>query len=179
MDQLSDEMAWMMPERAFEWIEKNIPYGSTILEFGSGKGTERLALNYTIFSIEHNPEWINKYNSNYIYAPIKLYEQDSQKNDLGWYDIDIIKENLPKDDFALIIIDGPPANIGRDGITDYLWIVEKSRYILIDDLQRQKEFVLSQTIAKECNLKCLHLCKSKAGEAERHFGIFERNQYVK
>ena len=90
MDQLSDEMAWMMPERAFEWIEKNIPYGSTILEFGSGKGTERLALNYTIFSIEHNPEWINKYNSNYIYAPIKLYEQDSQKNGLGWYDIDIL-----------------------------------------------------------------------------------------
>ena len=77
MDQLSDEMAWMMPERAFEWIEKNIPYGSTILEFGSGKGTERLALNYTIFSIEHNPEWINKYNSN------KVKESERKKKQIA------------------------------------------------------------------------------------------------
>ena len=84
MSQLSDETAWMMPKEAFEWIENNIPFGSKILEIGSGKGSERLAVNYTLFSVEHNPEWINKYNSNYIYAPIKFFEQDSQRNLPVW-----------------------------------------------------------------------------------------------
>ena len=30
MSKLSDEMAWMMPKEAFEWIENNIPFGSKI-----------------------------------------------------------------------------------------------------------------------------------------------------
>lgn len=175
MSQRSDEAAWMMPQEAFEWIENNIPPGSKILEFGSGKGTERLAENYTLFSIEHDPEWMNKFNSNYIYAPIKLYEQDSQRKGIGWYEIEIIKENLPEDDFSLIIIDGPPASIGREGIMNHLWILEKSDYILIDDLQREKEFELSQMIAKECGLKCLHFSNNESEGVKRHFGVFERN----
>ena len=178
MSQLSDETAWMMPEEAFEWIENNIPFGSKVLEFGSGKGSERLAVNYTLFSVEHNPEWINKYNSNYIYAPIKLYEQDSQKKGLGWYEIEAIKNNLHENNFALIIIDGPPASIGREGIMDHLWILDKSEYILIDDLQREKEFELSQMLSKECHLKCLHFSKNNDEQAERHFGVFVREQHV-
>ena len=34
---------WMLPIEAFEWVEKNIPEGSTVLEFGSGDGSQRLA----------------------------------------------------------------------------------------------------------------------------------------
>mgnify|MGYP000188442185 CR=1 FL=1 len=175
MNNLSEEDAWMMPREAFEWIEEHIPIGSKVLEFGSGKGTERLSHNYTLFSIEHNPEWIGRYNSNYIYAPIKLAPTDSSEQGIGWYDIEIIKQNLPDEDFALIIIDGPPASIGRSRILNHLWILGKSDYILIDDLHRKEEYSLSQRIAKECNLKCLHLFKESKNVSERQFGIFVRN----
>ena len=178
MSKFSDEMAWMMPKEAFEWIQNNIPFGSKILEFGSGKGSERLAVNYTLFSVEHNPEWINKYNSNYIYAPIKFFEQDSQRNGLGWYETEVLKEHLLEENFALIIIDGPPASIGREGIMDHLWILDKSEYILIDDLQREKEYDLSQILSKECRLKCLHYYRDEGEHAERHFGVFVREQHV-
>ena len=39
---------------------------------------------YSVFSIEHDQSWIGKYNTHYIYAPIKN----------GWYDIEILKREL-------------------------------------------------------------------------------------
>ena len=69
----------------YDYILANLPKGSTILELGSGKGTARLFENYTVYSIEHSKKWLNRYGSNYIYAPIKN----------GWYDIEAIKKDIP------------------------------------------------------------------------------------
>lgn len=174
MGSIEEEDAWMMPIEAFEWIESNIEYGNTILEFGSGKGTKRLCNNYEVFSVEHNVEWLGLAESNYIYAPIVLNENHIIGNEIGWYDPNPIREAIPKN-ISLIIIDGPPANIGRSGILDNLDLVIECDYILIDDMQRPREYELSQKLAELCNLKCSHLSKSRTNKGvERIFAILER-----
>ena len=61
----------------------------TLLELGSGRATAIFAKHYKVYSVEENPEWLNKYNSTYIHAPIKK----------GWYDIDILKKELELDKY--------------------------------------------------------------------------------
>lgn len=169
-----DNTSWMMPSSAFEWIEANIPAGTMILEFGSGKGSDRISKNYTLYSVEHDPQWISVHDTNYIYAPITLYTETSNSRGIGWYDADIVNANLPSGDFSLIIIDGPTGAIGRWGILDHLYILERSKYVLIDDLHRPNEYQLSQEIAEKCGLRCLHLGKCLTNGIERKFGVFER-----
>ena len=78
---------WALPEEAFEWIIKNIPHGSTIVELGSGSGTKELVKFYNVFSVEQNIEWVGKEpKTNYIYAPLKD----------GWYDESVF-DKLPAD----------------------------------------------------------------------------------
>ena len=77
-----------------DWVIENIPKKSIILELGSGKGTKRLVDNdYTVYSVEHNPKWMNRYGSNYIHATIKD----------GWYDPKVIEEQLPNKYDLLIV----------------------------------------------------------------------------
>lgn len=46
---------WAIEAAVIEWIRAHIPSGSTILEFGSGAGTEVLSKHYRMFSVEHDP----------------------------------------------------------------------------------------------------------------------------
>ena len=64
---------WSINEVCFDYIKDILPDGKIILEFGSGFGTEQLAKHYKMYSIENYKEWIGKYNSTYIYAPISQY----------------------------------------------------------------------------------------------------------
>ena len=48
-----------------------------------------------------------------------------------------------------MIIDGPNGNIGRSGILSHLDLFSWDYPILIDDLQREKEFELSQRLSKK------------------------------
>jgi len=174
MTSLEEDDAWMMPIEAFKWIESNIEFGKTILEFGSGKGTKRLSQNYEVYSVEHNVEWLGFAESNYIYAPIILDENPIESNEIGWYDPSPIREQIPKN-ISLIIIDGPPANIGRSGILNHLDFIKKCDYILIDDMHRPREYELSQKLATLCSLKCSHLGKSHTTKGvKRTFAVLER-----
>ena len=66
---------------------KLVPSG-TLLEFGSGRATEVFSKYYTVYSVEENPEWLNKYNSNYIHAPIKNLEVKNEFDIIFNYDSD-------------------------------------------------------------------------------------------
>ena len=50
---------WALPDKAFQWIEENIPFGSNIVELGSGHGSMRLSQNYQLWSIEHDEAWLD------------------------------------------------------------------------------------------------------------------------
>lgn len=134
---------FLMCDEIHEWIDKNIPKGSVILELGSGKGTQRLADNgYIMYSIEHSKKWMNKYDSHYIYAPIRK----------GWYHVNSIQKNIPKH-YDLFIIDGPPRKVdeikvGRWGLIDHLDIFNTNVYMIFDDTDRRREHRLVLAIAE-------------------------------
>lgn len=124
----------------FEWIRTNIKEGSTILELGSGNGTIELSKWYNVYSIEQNKKWVGvAKNSTYIYAPIKN----------GWYDTEIVFNNLPEN-YALLIIDGP-TGISRNKMKEYWGQFNTNIPILVDDTHRGDELLFAQTSSKELN----------------------------
>jgi len=170
---MSNELSWMLPPEVFEWIETNISFGSTILEFGSGEGSKRLSSNYNLYSVEHNPEWLRATNGVCLYAPIELSEEFP--GEIGWYDLKKIEKELPKK-IDLMIIDGPNGTIGRSGMLAHVESFSWTYPVLIDDLHREREFTFSQELAKTLNLKCIHFKETEHEENRslRSFGVFYR-----
>ena len=133
---------WAISTELFKWIRENFTKGSTILELGSGTGTIDLCKHYTMYSVEHNPRFVGLAASNYIYAPIKD----------GWYDTEVLKKMLP-DRYDLIIVDGPPRRIGRQGFFDNLSLFRHDVPIVFDDTQRPEEYALAIKTAAFLNMK--------------------------
>ena len=127
---------YSISKKLFDYIREILPKGSTIIECGSGWTSGELSKFYTVYSIEHNKAWLNRYNTNYIYAPIVD----------GWYDIDAIKKGLPEK-YDLILIDGPPGYIGRMKFYDNRTLFDTTVPILIDDVNRTQEYELLLKLA--------------------------------
>jgi|TARA_B100000530_G_C15631833_1_gene358577 hypothetical protein len=122
---------------------KLVPSG-TLLELGSGRATEIFSKYYKVYSVEENPEWLNKYNSTYIHAPIKE----------GWYDTDILEKELPKN-YEVILIDGPtsPESLGRQKIRQEfltnLHLFNTDSIIFVDDIHREPEAHLLDSLSEK------------------------------
>ena len=120
---------WAIGSKLAAWIASNIPQGSTVLEFGSGTGSHELGKFYKMHCVEHDEQWLNKFdNLQYYHAPIVD----------GWYDTSVL-EKLPTD-YDLLIIDGPPGGIGRGGIVNHLDRLNLNVPIVIDDVERKAEY---------------------------------------
>lgn len=165
---------WMLPEEVFHWIDENITSGSRILEFGSGKGSVRLSQKFELISIEHNEEWLNLSTGKYIHAKIIENETSKSFSEQGWYDFEKISE-LPSN-VDLILIDGPPGNIGRSGI---LFILEKLPtfiWMIIDDTDRENEDILAQNLIQYFSPKEIIEIKSNS---LRHNGGFRKATIIR
>jgi len=127
-----------------EWIRENVPKGSTILELGSGRGsTQSLCHEYKMYSIEHDKKWLNRFDSSYIYAPIKD----------GFYDREVLKKELPTE-YELILVDGPPRKIdgkkiGRKGFGENLDLFNTDCIIIFDDSDRGREKNLIASVCEQ------------------------------
>jgi len=139
------DVGWMLPHAAFEWIKQNIPSGSRILEFGAGKGTLERAQHYDVTAVEHNEAYTSR-DLNYLLTPIIWNEISSQNNEQGWYDVKALL-HLKKEEFALIIIDGPPGEVGRSGILAHPWLLNLAPLVMVDDTHRDAERQLAQSIS--------------------------------
>ena len=120
---------WTIPKELFDWIRDNLPDGKTILELGSGHGTDELRKHYTVYSIEHDLAWIKE--GNYIYAPIIRYP-----GGYDWYDVSKLTR-LPE--YDLLLIDGPTGSIGRVGVVIHRFMFDLDVPIVIDDTHREAE----------------------------------------
>jgi len=149
-------------EETFNWIIKNVPKGNTILELGSGKGTIELSKNYKVFSIEHDKRWINVCKNNtYIHAPLKKYELYT------WYNIEMIKKNLPKH-YDFLLIDGPPGyTCGRKGLLYNIHLFKPDVTFLFDDVHRKNDLDNMKDIATKLNRKY----EVFRADKRRQFGI--------
>lgn len=128
---------WSINKELYIFIREFLPRGATILELGSGLGTQVLSHHYKMFSIEDDRNFFGKYNSNYIYAPIKN----------GWYDPNYLKGTLPTN-YDLILVDAPSAIWGNDrrGFFEHRYLFDLSKPIIVDDTNRTNERKLVKLI---------------------------------
>ena len=143
---MEDTDAWAIPTDVYHLILNLLPKNSIILEFGSGTGTVKLAKRFKMISIEHDEKYLHlSKKSTYIHAPIVDY---STNGGYRWYDVEKIKNSLPKK-YNLILIDGPPGSIGRLGAKYHLDMLDLKKPILVDDVNRDEERKLALEIAKK------------------------------
>lgn len=122
---------WSIDKIVYDWIEKNLPQGSTILELGSGNSTQALKDKWKVFSVEENIDWVNKFHNNYIHAPIKD----------NYYDIEILEAKLPKK-YDLLLVDGPAYGDRNQMLKHFsLFNMDTSgcRYVIFDDVERPND----------------------------------------
>jgi hypothetical protein len=128
---------WSLGEPVFKWLMENLCEGATIVELGSGAGSEHLARRWGVFSVEHDQKYVGKYpGPEYIHAPIVK----------GWYDTERLRGALPES-YDMIIVDGPPGKIGREKFVDHLELFDTSVTMLFDDTQRPAERALVEAVS--------------------------------
>lgn len=143
---------WSINRDLAEFLFASLPQGSTILELGSGKGTEILSSMYNMYSIEENANFIGKYKSIYFYAPIKD----------GWYDTDVIRKEIADLEYDAILIDGP-AYGERSGFYDWLHLFKTDRMMIFDDIDRPADLQVLKDVAKEVNREYITLPDGQTG----------------
>lgn len=145
-------------EKSIDLIRYFLPEKSSILEFGCGVTTKILLNWYTVYSIEHNQQWLNHKNAYHV--SLKKYNEDDflcpdisgmpfSEKQTAWYDPIIltnILNNIKK--YDCIIIDGPNANYGRGGFYSYIHLFNTSVPMLFHDVHRQAELELMKKVSK-------------------------------
>ena len=121
--------------RLYNHIRKILPEGGTILELGSGYGTGELAKHYKMYSVEHNEEWLDKYDSKYLHVPLKEHKPLANHISTLWYDADILREKLKGIKYDLLLIDGPPQT--RSGFWKYFKRFDSTAILVFDDMHRE------------------------------------------
>jgi len=147
---------WSISKECFDFIRKVLPEGKTLLELGSGWASGQFSKFYTVYSIEDNKKWLNRYNTNYIYAPIKE----------SWYDPEVLKSKLPKH-YDLILVDGPTGGVGRTGFLKYLELFNIDVPIIFDDVHHKPWHDLMVDVANKLNREYAVFCDS----FDKKFGI--------
>ncbi len=109
----------------FDYIYQHVPHGSSILELGSGWVTGQLAQYYTMHSIEENEQWLYLYDSHYIHAPLRD----------GWYDVDVLRRELPTVSYRCVIVDGPFRKRHRAGLVKHIDLFDWSAIFIHDEVQ--------------------------------------------
>ena len=141
----------------FDFIRSVLPEGKVLLELGSGWTSGQFSQYYIVYSIEHSSRWLGKYNTNYIYVPIKN----------KWYNPGILKAKLP-DNYDLILVDGPPEYFGRHGFYTYLDLFNTNLPIVFDDINRKAEYRLMIRVAQKLQREISII---NPGPRKKKFGI--------
>ena len=143
---------WSIPKECFDKIVEILPFGSTILEIGSGNSTYILSLFYKVISVESNKEWLNKFDSTYYH----IEEQEVDSKEFGktlWLNPDKVIKMLDNLEYDLLIVD---AGGRRIGIYDYIDYFKTDIPIIFDDTQPEDAHAIlhkkcAELIAKKHN----------------------------
>ncbi len=138
-------------EAAVEFIKTILEEGKTILELGSGPGsTVGLGKIYNLYSVENQPEWMDKFPTytTYINCRSKPYDDEYTKPDefqdnISWYHPDDLFPNLPEH-YDLILIDGPGGvghGWGRGGFWKHIDKFNTDVPFVFDDVEREMKLV--------------------------------------
>tara|TARA_R110000765_G_scaffold346698_1_gene436814 strand:- start:328 stop:834 length:507 start_codon:yes stop_codon:yes gene_type:complete len=144
---------WAMAKTTYDFIRNLLPEGKTILEIGSGFGTGEMAKYYKMYSIEANSQWVGKYNSTYIHAPIKMYDSEYTAPEIpesnGWHNVDSLTSILPHINYDLLFIDGPEGKYGRGGFLKHIEMFNTNIPLIFDDINRPSELILMKKVSEK------------------------------
>jgi len=162
--QSATEVNWAISKSCYLFIKEVLEEGKTILELGSGVGTEILSDTYNLISIEEDSTFIGRHPSNYIYAPLKKLEDDlleKYKPSTSWYDPEIINNELNGEKplkYDLILVDGPAYAGGRGGFYENLNLFDTTKIIVFDDIERIEDKKIFDMVVKKLGrpTKILH-----------------------
>lgn len=166
---MGDDASHAISEDLQRYIELTLFRGSTVLELGSGTGTQRLAARFHMISVEHDERFVGRAPSTYIHAPIVPFSKPCGvfTEDTGWYDRDILRRELPKHRYDLILVDGPPNYIGRGGFYKWRDLFDLSVPIVLDDAHRPRVIKILQRLSADLRRPyTVHGCWN-----DRHFGV--------
>ncbi len=165
----------MLPKEALEFVIEHVEPGSVVVEFGSGHGSETLSKHFDLYSFEHDEAWLGVTSSTYIHAPIKENQYATEEGEKGWYDLEIVRQNWPKDPLC-VIVDGPPGFIGRTGILSMLEELASVYMILVDDIDREAELQLLHTLSTQLDRiqTTYDVEKPREGGSKRRFATLTR-----
>jgi hypothetical protein len=169
----------MLPREALDFILTHVEVGSTVVEFGSGHGSEILAERFRLISFEHDEDWLGVTSSHYIHAPIQPNHYSDLEGENGWYEFKTVVDNWPKE-IDCVIIDGPTGVIGRTGILSIIDLLREVPMILVDDVDRPQELKLSQTLAEQLDLE-MNICeveKPRQSGTDRRYAILSRGDKI-
>ena len=141
---------WSITKECFDKIIEILPFGSTILEIGSGNATKLLSNFYKMISIESDNAWMNKYNSEYIYVPAskvtcKVFGVTT------WLDVDILKSSLDGKKYDMLLVD---SGFDRVGIYHNIDIFNTNIPIIFDDTMDEKYLKCANLTATKLNKVC-------------------------
>lgn len=168
---------WAIDVECFEKILEILPKGKTILELGSGAGSGELSKYYNVYSIEHDPRWLNKYKTNYIHAPLSPIIRDDSY--IMWYDPEKLKGKLPQE-YDMIIIDGPqgglsPKRNSREGFLIHMDLFNtKNKILIFDDVNREEDLLVMQKITSALGIN-YKVYNSGKNSQPKKFGVAYTN----
>ena len=166
---------WAIGQGMVDWIGSKFGPMSTIMELGSGSGSIELSRRYQVISVEHDPEWLPKADGNMVvYAPIVN----------GWYDPRVVVPLANIMDPHLIIVDGPPARIGRDGFVPFFEAVFLSSYlaratharcrtVIFDDTNRPEDWAIAERFMAMANRLSPRWEATRHQDGEKEFTAVE------
>ena len=161
MDYMKDYNNWKLDEfsisrELFKYICENLDRDKIILELGSGPATGLLSKYYTVYSVENDKKWINKYKSKYIHVPLKHDDNPVKTFPMHkyWYNGKILKEKIKDIKYDLLLIDGPKKF--RSGLLRNLDIIDKNAIIIFDDTHRESDCRIMEIVAKKLKKKKEH-----------------------
>jgi hypothetical protein len=134
---------WAIPKECFDKIVEILPFESTILELGSGTGTQILSKFYNVISIETDTKWLNKYNSTYLHVPFD--------DNYRWYDVNILKQKMEnlKQNYDLFLIDGPKGY--RHKIINHLDVFNQNIPWIFDDTMAEDHMNTAKLCSEKLN----------------------------
>lgn len=154
---MSDFGGWAINESCFNFMRELLPEQAIVLELGSGTGTRQLAKYFTMYSIENYKEWVDKFDSTYIHAPLKQYTDNwkapnlpgkNGKPQTAWYDPEVVAKNIPTA-YDAILVDGPNGDFGRGGFLKHLDMFDTTVPIIFDDINRIAELELMKAVSDQ------------------------------
>lgn len=131
-----------------------LPVGSTILELGTGIGTQTLTKYFKVLSVENKPIWHTGH-SELIHVPRKELDIPSRSFSRlfplasFWYDPEVLKEKLKDKTYDAILVDGPSTERERAGMWWYYGaLFDTSVPVIVDDVQRHYDWTVAKQIAQ-------------------------------